>query len=95
MPAAVNLHSLKNRYLLRIYHQTAGNLLRTFFPTLARDLAALGWVAAAGALVARRLRLALAPPPGDPAPPAAHPGAAHRAAGRDRPLVFHLRENRL
>jgi GT2 family glycosyltransferase len=44
MPAAVNLHSLKNRYLLRIYHQTAGNLARTFFPTLARDLAALGWV---------------------------------------------------
>jgi GT2 family glycosyltransferase len=44
MPAAVNLHSLKNRYLLRIYHQTAGNLARTFVPTLARDLAALGWV---------------------------------------------------
>jgi GT2 family glycosyltransferase len=44
MPAAVNLHSLKNRYLLRLYHQTAGNLLRTFVPTLVRDLAALGWV---------------------------------------------------
>jgi GT2 family glycosyltransferase len=44
MPAAVNLHSLKNRYLLRLYHQTAGNLLRTFVPALARDLAALGWV---------------------------------------------------
>jgi GT2 family glycosyltransferase len=44
MPAAVNLHSLKNRYLLRIYHQTAGNLARTFFPSLARDVAALGWV---------------------------------------------------
>ncbi len=44
MPAAVNLHSLKNRYLLRIYHQTAGNLLRTLVPTLIRDLAALGWV---------------------------------------------------
>jgi GT2 family glycosyltransferase len=44
MPAAVNLHSLKNRYLLRAYHQTAGNLFRTFLPTLARDLAALGWV---------------------------------------------------
>ena len=44
MPAHVNLHSLKNRYLLRIYHQTAGNLVRTFFPTLARDVAALGWV---------------------------------------------------
>jgi GT2 family glycosyltransferase len=44
MPAAVNLHSLKNRYLLRLYHQTAGNLLRTLLPTLARDVAALGWV---------------------------------------------------
>ncbi len=44
MPAAVNLHSLKNRYLLRIYHQTGGNLLRTLFPTLIRDVAALGWV---------------------------------------------------
>lgn len=44
MPAAVNLHSLKNRYLLRIYHQTGENFLRTFFPALIRDLAALGWV---------------------------------------------------
>jgi GT2 family glycosyltransferase len=44
MPALVNLHSLKNRYLLRIDHQTGRNFLRTFFPTLARDLAALGWV---------------------------------------------------
>jgi GT2 family glycosyltransferase len=44
MPALVNYHSLKNRYLLRLYHQTAGNFLRTLLPTLARDLAALGWV---------------------------------------------------
>lgn len=44
MPAYVNFHSLKNRYLLRIDHQTGSNFLRTFFPTLARDLAALGWV---------------------------------------------------
>lgn len=44
MPAAVNRHSLKNRYLLRIYHQTAGNFVRTFFPTLLRDLQALGYV---------------------------------------------------
>ena len=44
MPAAVNLHSLKNRYLLRIYHQTGGNFVRTFFPALIRDVAALGWV---------------------------------------------------
>ncbi|HSS51083.1 MAG TPA: glycosyltransferase [Thermoanaerobaculia bacterium] len=44
MPALVNYHSLKNRYLLRIYHQTPGNFFSTFVPTLARDLAALGWV---------------------------------------------------
>ena len=46
MPAFVNYHSLKNRYLLRLYHQTGGNLARTFFPTLARDLLALGYVVA-------------------------------------------------
>jgi GT2 family glycosyltransferase len=44
MPALVNYHSLKNRYLLRIYHQTAGNFFRTFLPTLIRDLGALGYV---------------------------------------------------
>ncbi|HEX9944913.1 MAG TPA: glycosyltransferase [Thermoanaerobaculia bacterium] len=44
MTAIVNRNSLKNRYLLRIYHQTAGNLARTFLPALARDLAALGYV---------------------------------------------------
>jgi hypothetical protein len=44
MPAHVNYHSLKNRYLLRIYHQTAGNLARTLLPTLVRDAVALVWV---------------------------------------------------
>lgn len=44
MPAFVNFHSLKNRYLLRIYHQTGKNFVRTFFPTLVRDVAALGYV---------------------------------------------------
>ena len=44
MPAAVNYHSLKNRYLLRLYHQTGRNFLRTLLPTLFRDLAALAWV---------------------------------------------------
>jgi N-acetylglucosaminyl-diphospho-decaprenol L-rhamnosyltransferase len=43
MPAHVNYHSLKNRYLLRIYHQTGRNLARNFLPTTARDLAALGY----------------------------------------------------
>ena len=46
LPAAANLHSLKNRYLLRIYHQTPRNLLRTLVPTLTRDLAALAYVLA-------------------------------------------------
>ena len=44
MPAAVNYHSLKNRYLLRAYHQGAGNFLRTLPQTLVRDLGALAWV---------------------------------------------------
>ena len=44
MPAEVNRHSLKNRYLLRLYHQTGRNLVRTLVPTLARDLGALAWV---------------------------------------------------
>jgi GT2 family glycosyltransferase len=44
MPAEVNRQSLKNRYLLRLYHQTGGNLIRTLLPALARDLGALGWV---------------------------------------------------
>jgi GT2 family glycosyltransferase len=44
MRAAVNYHSLKNRYLLRIYHQTAWNLLWTALPAGLRDLQALAWV---------------------------------------------------
>jgi GT2 family glycosyltransferase len=46
LPPPVNYHSLKNRYLLRCYHQTAGNLLRTLVPTLARDLGALAYALA-------------------------------------------------
>lgn len=44
LPAAINLHSLKNRYLLRAAHQGAGNLLRTLVPTTLRDLQALAYV---------------------------------------------------
>ncbi len=44
MPAYVNLHSLKNRYLLRAYHQTPRNFLRTLLPTLVRDILALAYV---------------------------------------------------
>jgi GT2 family glycosyltransferase len=40
----INYHSLKNRYLLRAYHQTAGNFLRTLPFTLFRDLQALVYV---------------------------------------------------
>ncbi len=44
MPPAVNFHSLKNRYLLRLYHQTARNLALTLVPALLRDAMALGHV---------------------------------------------------
>ena len=43
MPAFVNLHSLKNRYLLRLYHQTFANLLWTLPFALFRDALALAW----------------------------------------------------
>ncbi|MEM1203154.1 MAG: glycosyltransferase [Acidobacteriota bacterium] len=46
LPAAINRHSLKNRYLLRAYHQTPANFLRTLAPTLLRDVLALVWVLA-------------------------------------------------
>ena len=46
MPAMVNYHSLKNRYLLRAYHQTGGNALLTAPWALGRDLAALAYVLA-------------------------------------------------
>lgn len=52
MPPEVNRHSLKNRYLLRAYHQTAGNFLRTLPWALARDLGAFAY-----ALVAERSSL--------------------------------------
>lgn len=42
--AAINRSSLKNRYLLRIYHQSPGNFWRTLPWTLSRDVLALGWV---------------------------------------------------
>jgi GT2 family glycosyltransferase len=42
--AEINYHSLKNRYLLRLYHQSAANALRTLLPTLWRDLQAFGYV---------------------------------------------------
>lgn len=44
MPPEVNFHSLKNRYLLRIDHQTAFNFALTLVPALARDAVALLYV---------------------------------------------------
>lgn len=41
MPAHVNYHSLKNRYLLRAYHQGGLNFVFTLAPALVRDLGAL------------------------------------------------------
>ena len=40
----INFHSLKNRYLLRTYHQTPANLVATLPCTLFRDALALGYV---------------------------------------------------
>ena len=44
MPALVNFHSLKNRYLLRAYHQTWATRVVSFLPTLVRDGLALVYV---------------------------------------------------
>jgi GT2 family glycosyltransferase len=44
MPPEVNRHSLKNRYLLRAYHQTPPNLLLTLPWAATRDLGALAYV---------------------------------------------------
>ncbi len=44
MSPVVNFHSLKNRYLLRAYHQTFPNLLLTLPWAAARDLGALAYV---------------------------------------------------
>jgi GT2 family glycosyltransferase len=44
LPPEINFHSLKNRYLLRVYHQTVLNLAATLPFTLFRDALAMGWV---------------------------------------------------
>jgi len=41
MTSQVNLHSVKNRFLLRINNQSGGQLLATLIPTLARDAVVL------------------------------------------------------
>ena len=42
MSPVANMHSVKNRFLLRINNQTAGELARTAVPTFARDVVVLG-----------------------------------------------------
>jgi GT2 family glycosyltransferase len=42
MAPAANYHSVKNRFLLRINNQPAGDIVRNIFPILARDLVVLG-----------------------------------------------------
>jgi GT2 family glycosyltransferase len=44
LSTATNFHSLKNRYLIRAYHQTLWNLVATLPFTLFRDALAIGWV---------------------------------------------------
>jgi GT2 family glycosyltransferase len=44
MPASVNRRSLRNRYLLRAYHQTPRNLLVTLLPATLRELGIVLWV---------------------------------------------------
>lgn len=45
--ASVNMHSVKNRFLMRIKNQTWKNGLRFFIPAFWRDLQVLGYVALA------------------------------------------------
>jgi len=42
VPALLNMHSVKNRFLMRIKNVTAGVCLRCFFPMIARDLIVVG-----------------------------------------------------
>jgi len=44
MSAAVNFHSLKNRYLLRLYHGTLADFPRTFLASSLREVGILAWV---------------------------------------------------
>ncbi len=44
LPAEINMHSFKNRFLLRIKNMDAGTYARFLLPITARDLAAIGYV---------------------------------------------------
>jgi GT2 family glycosyltransferase len=57
LPAVINMHSFKNRFLLRLKNMDAGTYARFFFPILARDLLALGYVLARERSSLQALRL--------------------------------------
>lgn len=44
LPAGINMHSFKNRFLMRVKNMDAGTYARFFLPITARDLAALAYV---------------------------------------------------
>ena len=44
MTAEINFHSLKNRYLLQLYHRTLADAPRTLLPTSIRELGILAYV---------------------------------------------------
>jgi GT2 family glycosyltransferase len=44
LPADINMHSFKNRFLLRVKNMDAGTYARHFIPITVRDLLALGYV---------------------------------------------------
>jgi GT2 family glycosyltransferase len=44
LPAEINMHSFKNRFLLRIKNMDGGTYARFFLPITARDIAAFGYV---------------------------------------------------
>ena len=44
LPDAINMHSFKNRFLLRIKNMDTGTYIRNFIPITLRDIAAIGYV---------------------------------------------------
>jgi hypothetical protein len=46
LPPEINMHSFKNRFLMRIKNMDAGTYARCFLPITARDLAAVAYVLA-------------------------------------------------
>ncbi len=44
LPAILNRHSVKNRFLLRLKNQTASNLRHTWLPALLRDTGVIGYM---------------------------------------------------